>query len=81
MGSVPEHVLTLARTWVRESGEIVAFRSGQVDFPTSPENAFYDWLYLEAFVATKKTSMLEDLHHFAGFIEIEFNPKRSNTCT
>ena len=41
-------------------------------------NAFYDWLYISALAA--QPDKLARLDDYAGFTDIEFNPKRSFNC-
>ena len=42
------------------------------------QNAFYDWLYISALAA--QPDKLAQLDEYAGFTDIEFNPKRSFNC-
>ncbi len=42
------------------------------------QNAFYDWLYISALAA--QPDKLAQLDDYAGFTDIEFNPKRSFNC-
>jgi hypothetical protein len=63
---------------LRDSGRLVAFKFGRVQFPTVPMTAFYDWLYLRAL--TFERHSLKELRSFAGFTDIEFNPEHSINC-
>lgn len=63
---------------LRESGKLVGFRFHGITFPITPKTAFYDWLYLQA--VGNMADATSDLHRFAGFTDIEFNPKRSINC-
>ena len=63
---------------LRESGKLVAFRFDRITFPIVPKTAFYDWLFLQAI--KDMPGSLRGLHRFAGFTDIEFNPKRSINC-
>lgn len=46
-----------------------------------PKTAFYDWLYLHALRQRDiKGDITFELKNFAGFTDIEFNPKRSINC-
>ena len=60
------------------SGDLIAFRLSNEDWPTRPLTAFYDWIYLSAL---KQSPMLaEQLLEYDGFTDIEFNPDRSLNC-
>ena len=63
---------------LKESGPLTGFRFQGRDFPLSPKTAFYDWLYLQAL--TRREASHDALAGFAGFTDIEFNPKRSLNC-
>lgn len=62
---------------LRESGKLVGFRFLSLEFPTRPLTLFYDWLYINA-VSIHKHS--DKLVSYAGFTDIEFNPKKSVNC-
>ena len=63
---------------LRESGAIVGFRLGRMDFPSRPKTAFYDWLYLRAIARVSEFE--SEIDHFDGFTDIEFNPQKSLNC-
>jgi hypothetical protein len=63
---------------LRESGELVRFQLGEERWPLEPKTAFYDWLYLQAL--RQQPDLASQLLRFAGFSDIEFNPKRSINC-
>ncbi len=63
---------------LKESGRLVGFRLEGVDFPLTPATAFYDWIYIRALRARAEGP--EGLAGFAGFTDIEFNPKRAVNC-
>lgn len=60
------------------SGALVGFRYEGKDFPLVPKTAFYDWLYIRALYPHRE--FLKRLTRYAGFTDIEFNPKRSINC-
>lgn len=62
---------------LRESGKLVGFRFLSSEFPTKPLTVFYDWLYINA-VSVHEYS--DKLTSYAGFTDIEFNPKKSVNC-
>lgn len=64
---------------LRNSGEVVAFNYFGEEFPTEPQTAFYDWLYMTA-LTQRKSLRLEELLSYKGFSDIAFNPKRSISC-
>jgi hypothetical protein len=63
---------------LRESGRLVGFSFGEIDFPIEPKTAFYDWLYIRALAP--HVEYLKRLNGFAGFTDIEFNPEKSINC-
>jgi hypothetical protein len=65
-------------TRLRESGELVGFDFDGVHFPLEPKTVFYDWLYINAIYPHRR--WCEILYEYAGFTDIEFNPRRSISC-
>lgn len=63
---------------LKESGPLVGFRFEGVEFPTEPKTVFYDWLYC-SFLADYR-DWAPKLYAYAGFTDIEFNPRRSINC-
>jgi hypothetical protein len=63
---------------LRSSGRVVGFNFEGEIFPSEPKTAFYDWLYARALAPNKE--FLVCLEDFAGFTDIEFNPKKSINC-
>lgn len=63
---------------LRESGQLIAFRYNNRDWPLNPQTVFYDWLYLSAL--RQNPSLSERLLKYNGFSDIEFNPERSINC-
>lgn len=63
---------------LRESGQLIAFRYNNRDWPLNPQTVFYDWLYLSAL--RQNPSLSERLLKYDGFSDIEFNPERSINC-
>lgn len=63
---------------LKESGPLIGFRFEGVDFPTEPKTVFYDWLYC-SFLADYR-DWASKLYEYAGFTDIEFNPRRSINC-
>ena len=64
---------------LRNSGEVTAFNYFGEEFPTEPQTAFYDWLYMSA-LCRKQSSQLVELEKYRGFSDIYFNPKLSVNC-
>jgi hypothetical protein len=64
---------------LRESGALCGFQLEGRRFPLQPPTAFYDWLYISALMPDRR-SWLARLEVYAGFTDIEFNPKRSLNC-
>lgn len=63
----------------RNSGQIVGFRFGGVEFPNVPKTLFYDWLYITA-LYPHRDWIASNVPPYAGFTDIEFNPSRSINC-
>lgn len=63
---------------LRESGALIGFRFEGFDFPIEPKTVFYDWLYC-SFLANYR-DWAPKLYAYAGFTDIEFNPRRSINC-
>ena len=63
---------------LRESGALTGFRFEGLDFPIEPKTVFYDWLYC-SFLAEYR-DWVPKLYGYAGFTDIEFNPRRSINC-
>ncbi len=63
---------------LRSSGQLVGFKFENFCFPLEPKTGFYDWLYVNAIFPHRE--WLTRLSQFAGFTDIEFNPKRSINC-
>ncbi len=63
---------------LKESGALIGFRFEGFDFPIEPKTVFYDWLYC-SFLAEYR-DWVPTLYGYAGFTDIEFNPRRSINC-
>ncbi|MEA3463805.1 MAG: hypothetical protein U9R14_01900 [Patescibacteria group bacterium] len=63
---------------LKHSGALIGFNYQNKEWPLEPKTAFYDWLYLKALCENK--SLSDKLMSFAGFSDIEFNPKKSLNC-
>ena len=60
------------------SGDLIGFQFLGKQFPLSPKNAFYDWLYIRALVPHQ--SWFSDNVSYEGYTDIEFNPAKSINC-
>ena len=62
----------------RLNGRLVAFNFDGHEWGLEPKTAFYDWLYMQALHSHRdlRGRVLE----YAGFTDIEFNPKKSLNC-
>jgi hypothetical protein len=63
---------------LRQSGQLIAFRYNNRDWPLNPQTVFYDWLYLSAL--RQNPNFSERLLKYDGFSDIEFNPEKSINC-
>lgn len=61
-----------------ESGKLIGFNFQGSDYPLSPPNGFYDWLYMNAIYPHR--DWLSRLLKIDGFTDIEFNPTKSINC-
>lgn len=69
-----------AKRFIREqsSGNLVRFQLDAQEFPLSPKNAFYDWLYIRSLV--EHGDWIERNVKYTAFSDIEFNPAKQINC-
>lgn len=69
-----------AKRFIREnaSGQITGFRLEGTDYPLSPKNAFYDWLYIRSL--EKHSDWIKRKVAYDAFTDIEFNPTKQVNC-
>lgn len=69
-----------AKRFIRENGQtrIIGFRLKGTDYPLSPKNAFYDWLYIKSLV--KHSDWIKRKVFYDAFTDIEFNPAKQVNC-
>jgi hypothetical protein len=63
---------------LKTSGHLIKFQFFGVDWDLDPKTAFYDWLYINALM--KNPELAEQVVHYDGFTDIEFNPEKSINC-
>lgn len=63
---------------LKQSGRLRGFSFDGWDWELEPKTAFYDWLYVQA--VDRQPELRDELQRFAGFTDIEFNPKKSINC-
>lgn len=63
---------------LKTSGDVIAFRFFDEEWPTEPKTAFYNWLYVSALAQQPQLSAT--LSKYAAFSDIEFNPEKSFNC-
>ena len=63
---------------LKESGDLIAFESKEIRWPTEPRTLFYDWIYIKAL--QQNSHLIDELTNYNGFTDIEFNPKKSFNC-
>ena len=63
---------------LRSSGELIAFRFENRDYPLIPRTAFYDYLYVTALL--ENPELAAELTEYDGFTDIAFNPEKSLNC-
>ena len=60
------------------SGQLVAFRFEDEDFPITPKTVFYDFIYINALL--ENPDIAKKLEEYDGFTDIAFNPEKSLNC-
>src|ERR1019366_3067157 len=63
---------------LNQSGQLIGFQFGGLNFPLEPKTVFYDWLYLSCIY--RQPEATAELDQYGGFSDIEFNPQRSINC-
>lgn len=63
---------------LKESGNLIGFEFFGKKFPLIPRTYFYDWIYINAL--HQNTDFANQITHYQGFSDIEFNPSRSINC-
>ncbi len=63
---------------MKTSGALVAFDFEGETWELQPRTAFYDWLYVNAL--SRRPDLSAEVLGYAGFSDIEFNPKKSINC-
>lgn len=63
---------------LKNSGKISCFQFEGQEWPLNPLEAFYSWIYIKAIIQNREN--LSDIINYAGFTDIEFNPKKSVNC-
>lgn len=63
---------------LRSSGMLRSFQFCGRDFPLTPANTFYNWIYISALV--ENPDLAEEVLQYDGFTDIEFNPDKSLNC-
>ena len=63
---------------LRNSGSLLRFDLLGDTWELEPKTAFYDWIYINAI--HQNPVLGDQLTHFDGFSDIEFNPEKSYSC-
>jgi hypothetical protein len=63
---------------LKNSGALVGFDFEGDAWGLQPQTAFYDWLYVNAL--SRRPDLATAVLDYAGFSDIEFNPKKSINC-
>lgn len=69
-----------AKRFIRDYSQsrITGFRLEGTDYPLSPKNAFYDWLYIRSLA--KHSDWIKRKVAYDAFTDIEFNPAKQINC-
>lgn len=62
----------------KDFGKIVKFTLDGVDYPTTPKNAFYDWIYIKSLINHEE--WINKNIDYVAFTDIEFNPDKQVNC-
>ena len=62
---------------LHNSGALVGFNYGGIDFPLEPKTVFYDYIYIDAVKQTLSSEEIRQITEYTHFTDIEFNPQRS----
>nr|WP_106780796.1 hypothetical protein [Lysinibacillus timonensis] len=63
---------------LKESGNLIAFRYFDTEFPIVPKTFFYNWLYINTL--STHPQLGEKIVEYNAFTDIEFNPSKSINC-
>lgn len=63
---------------LRDSGKIIGFRFGDIDFPNEPKTFFYNWLYITTLRTHREFHA--KLSEYDAFTDIMFTPSKSLNC-
>ncbi|MDE7398285.1 MAG: hypothetical protein K2N06_02040 [Oscillospiraceae bacterium] len=63
---------------LRDSGKIVGFCLGDMDFPNEPKTFFYNWLYITTLNVHREFHA--ELSKYDAFTDIMFTPSKSFNC-
>ena len=74
----PKDAKKIAKENLKNFGGVIGFELDGVKYPTKPETAFYDWIYITALKQNKE--LADYLLQFDGFTDIEFNSEKSINC-
>lgn len=62
---------------LHNSGNLMAFRYQDEEFPLNPKTVFYDFIYIAAVKESLKADEINVISEYNYFTDIEFNPSRS----
>ena len=63
---------------LQNSGLLKSFSFEGVDYPSEPQNGFYDWIYIQAIQENEEIG--EEIQNYNAFTDVEFNPNKSINC-
>lgn len=63
---------------LKECGPLVSYRYEAKDYPLEPQDAFYNYLYVNALAENEQLAL--QLAQYDAFSEIAFNPAKNTTC-
>jgi len=69
-----------AKRFIRENSQtrIIGFKLEGTEYPLSPKNAFYDWLYIRSLAM--HSDWIKRKVDYDAFTDIEFNPAKQVNC-
>lgn len=63
---------------LRDSGKIIGFRLGDMNFPNEPKTFFYNWLYITTLNTHREFHA--EITEYDAFTDIMFTPSKSLNC-
>lgn len=63
---------------LKNSGKLIGFKLGDINYPTEPKTFFYNYIYINAL--NQNEALAKAVLEYNAFTDINFNPKKSINC-